>query len=248
MKKNKVSKGTVRKILTYVRPYYAGLFLSFLCAALTVLLTLYIPIAVGDAIDYIIEPGKVHMDFIISILIRVVIAAVLAALIQWIQGVINNKITFGIVRNLRSAAFDKLQQLPVSYSDTNAHGDIVSRIITDADQFSDGLLMGFSQLFTGLITIIGTLAFMFVINWKIALVVVLVTPLSLFVASFIASRTHNLFSSQAKIRGEQTAYINESIGNEKVVRAYGHETEAIETFESMNKELEKCSLKAVFFS
>ena len=248
MKKNKVSKGTVRKILTYVRPYYAGLFFSFLCAALTVLLTLYIPIAVGEAIDHIIEPGNVHMDIIINILIRVAIAAVLAALIQWIQGVINNKITFGIVRNLRSAAFGKLQQLPVSYSDTNAHGDIVSRIITDADQFSDGLLMGFSQLFTGMITIIGTLAFMFVINWKIALVVVLVTPLSLFVASFIASRTHNLFSAQAKIRGEQTAYINEIIGNEKVVRAYGHEAEAIETFEEMNRELEKCSLKAVFFS
>lgn len=248
MKKNKVSKGTVRKILTYVRPYYVGLFFSFLCAALTVILTLYIPIAVGEAIDHIIEPGNVHMDIIISILIRVAIAAVLAALIQWFQGIINNKITFGIVRNLRSAAFGKLQQLPVSYSDTNAHGDIVSRIITDADQFSDGLLMGFSQLFTGLITIIGTLAFMFVINWKIALVVVLVTPLSLFVASFIASRTHKFFSAQAKIRGEQTSYINEIIGNEKVVRAYGHEAEAIETFESMNRELEKCSLKAVFLS
>ncbi|MBE6665266.1 MAG: ABC transporter ATP-binding protein [Ruminococcaceae bacterium] len=248
MKKNKVSKGVVRKILTYVRSYYTGLFFSFLCAALTVLLTLYIPIAVGEAIDHIIEPGKVHMDIIVNILIKVAVAAILAALIQWIQGVINNKITFGIVRNLRSAAFSKLQQLPVSYSDTNAHGDIVSRIITDADQFSDGLLMGFSQLFTGLITIIGTLAFMFVINWKIAIVVVLVTPLSLFAASFIARRTHNLFSAQAKIRGEQTAYINEIIGNEKVVRAYGHEAQAIETFEGMNKELEKCSLKAVFFS
>ena len=188
------------------------------------------------------------MDIIIGILIRIAIAAVLAALIQWIQGVINNKITFGIVRNLRSAAFDKLQQLPVSYSDTKAHGDIVSRIISDADQFSDGLLMGFSQLFTGAITILGTLVFMFVINWKIALVVVLVTPLSLFVASFIASRTHNLFSAQAKIRGDQTAFINEIIGNEKVVRAYGHEAEAIETFEGMNRELEKCSLKAVFYS
>ena len=246
--KKHISKGTLKKILTYVRPYYAALILSFLCAALTVILTLYIPIYVGEAIDHIIEPGKVDVDIIADILIKVAIAAVLAALIQWIQGVINNKITFGIVRNLRSAAFGKLQQLPVSYSDTNAHGDIVSRIITDADQFSDGLLMGFSQLFTGMITIIGTLAFMFVINWKIALVVVLVTPLSLFVASFIARRTHNLFSAQAKIRGEQTAYINEIIGNEKVVRAYGHEAEAIETFEEMNKEFEQCSLKAVFFS
>lgn len=248
MKKTNVSQGTLTKILTYVRPYYAGLILSLICAAATVLLTLYIPIAVGEAIDHIIEPGNVHMDVILSILTRIAIAAVLAALIQWIQGVINNKITFGVVRNLRSAAFGKLQKLPVVYSDTHAHGDIVSRIITDADQFSDGLLMGFSQLFTGAITIIGTLAFMFVINWKIALVVVLVTPLSLFAASFIAKRTHSLFSAQAKIRGDQTAYINEIIGNEKVVRAYGHEAEAIETFESMNRELEKCSLHAVFFS
>jgi len=248
MKKTNISKGTFKKILNYARPYYAGLILSLICAAATVLLTLYIPIAVGEAIDHIIEPGNVHVDIIVGILIRIAVAAILAALIQWIQGVINNKITFGIVRNLRSAAFGKLQQLPVSYSDTKAHGDIVSRIISDADQFSDGLLMGFSQLFTGAITILGTLVFMFVINWKIALVVVLVTPLSLFVASFIASRTHNLFSAQAKIRGEQTAFINEIIGNEKVVRAYGHEDEAVEAFENMNRELEKCSLKAVFFS
>ena len=248
MKKTNISKGTFKKILNYARPYYAGLILSLICAAATVLLTLYIPIAVGEAIDHIIEPGNVHVDIIVGILARIAVAAILAALIQWIQGVINNKITFGIVRNLRSAAFGKLQQLPVSYSDTKAHGDIVSRIISDADQFSDGLLMGFSQLFTGAITILGTLVFMFVINWKIALVVVLVTPLSLFVASFIASRTHNLFSAQAKIRGEQTAFINEIIGNEKVVRAYGHEDEAVETFEDMNRELEKCSLKAVFFS
>ena len=248
MKKTNISKGTFKKILNYARPYYAGLILSLICAAATVLLTLYIPIAVGEAIDHIIEPGNVHVDIIVGILIRIAVAAILAALIQWIQGVINNKITFGIVRNLRSAAFGKLQQLPVSYSDTKAHGDIVSRIISDADQFSDGLLMGFSQLFTGAITILGTLVFMFVINWKIALVVVLVTPLSLFVASFIASRTHNLFSAQAKIRGEQTAFINEIIGNEKVVRAYGHGDEAVEAFENMNRELEKCSLKAVFFS
>ena len=248
MKKTNISKGTFKKILNYARPYYAGLILSLICAAATVLLTLYIPIAVGEAIDHIIEPGNVHVDIIVGILARIAVAAILAALIQWIQGVINNKITFGIVRNLRSAAFGKLQQLPVSYSDTKAHGDIVSRIISDADQFSDGLLMGFSQLFTGAITILGTLVFMFVINWKIALVVVLVTPLSLFVASFIASRTHNLFSAQAKIRGEQTAFINEIIGNEKVVRAYGHEDEAVEAFENMNRELEKCSLKAVFFS
>ncbi len=247
-KKATISKGTLRKVLSYVRPYYAGLLFSLLCAALAVLLTLYIPIAVGEAIDHIIEPGKVDFDTVIYILIKIGVAAVLAAIIQWIQGVINNKITFGIVRDLRSAAFHKLQALPVSYSDTNAHGDIVSRIIADADQFSDGLLMGFSQFFTGVITIFGTLIFMFVINWKIALVVIVITPLSLFVASFIAKSTHSLFKAQADIRGEQTAFINEIIGNEKVVRAYGHEAEAIETFEGMNRKLEKCSRSAVFFS
>jgi len=247
-KKNNVSKGTFKKVLAYVRPYYAGLILSLLCAAVAVVLTLYIPIAVGDAIDHIIEPGNVHLDIIVDILIKIGIAAALASLIQWIQGVINNKITFGIVRDLRSAAFRKLQQLPISYSDTNAHGDIISRIIADADQFSEGLLMGFSQLFTGVITILGTLLFMFIINWKIALVVVLVTPLSLFAASFIAKRTHSLFSAQAEIRGKQTAFINEMIENEKIVRAYGHEAEAIETFEIYNKKLEKCSRKAVFYS
>ena len=247
-KKIKIEKGTFKKVLLYVRPHAFGLICSLLCAAIAVFLTLYIPIAVGEAIDHIIEPGKVNFEIIVKILIKIGIAAGLAALIQWLQGVVNNKVTFGIVRDLRGAAFRNLQKLPVSYTDKHAHGDIVSRIITDADQFSDGLLMGFSQLFTGVITILGTLVFMFAINWKIALVVVLVTPLSLFAASFIAKSTHSLFKSQAEIRGEQTAYINEIIGNEKIVRAYGHEKEAIETFEAMNKKLEKCSRRAVFFS
>ncbi len=247
-KKVNISKRTLKKVLSYVRPYYVGLILSLLCAAVTVALTLYIPIAVGNAIDYIIEPGNVDFDKIWNILIKIAVAAILAALIHWVQGVINNKITYGIVRDLRSAAFSKLQDLPVSYVDTHQHGEIVSRIITDADQFSDGLLMGFSQLFTGVVTIFGTLIFMFSINWKIALVVVLVTPLSLFAASFIAKNTHSLFKAQAEIRGEQTAYINEILGNEKVVRAYGHEKEAVDTFENMNQKLRKCSKKAVFFS
>lgn len=247
-KKIKIEKGTFKKVLLYVRSHAFGLICSLLCAAIAVFLTLYIPIAVGEAIDHIIEPGKVNFEIIVKILIKIGIAAGLAALIQWLQGVVNNKVTFGIVRDLRGAAFRNLQKLPVSYTDKHAHGDIVSRIITDADQFSDGLLMGFSQLFTGVITILGTLVFMFAINWKIALVVVLVTPLSLFAASFIAKSTHSLFKSQAEIRGEQTAYINEIIGNEKIVRAYGHEKEAIETFEAMNKKLEKCSRRAVFFS
>ena len=248
MKKNKHTLSSLKKVLSYVRRHKALLFLSLFCAAISVVLTLYVPIVIGDAIDYIIAPGKVAFDQITPMLIRVAIASVIAALAQWMQGVINNKITYGVVQEIRNDAFRKLQSLPVSYTDTKAHGDIVSRIITDADQFSDGLLMGFSQLFTGVLTIIGTLGFMFIINWKIALFVVLATPLSLFAASFIASRTHSLFKAQAEIRGDQTAYINEIIGNEKVVRAYGHEKEAIETFETMNRKMEKCSLRAVFFS
>jgi ATP-binding cassette subfamily B protein len=246
--KNKKTLSSLKKVLSYVRHHKALLFLSLLCAAISVILTLYVPIVIGDAIDYIIEPGKVAFDQITPMLIRIAIASVIAALAQWMQGIINNKITYGVVRDIRNDAFGKLQTLPVSYSDTHTHGDIVSRIITDADQFSDGLLMGFSQLFTGVLTILGTLGFMFVINWKIALFVVLATPLSLFAASFIASRTHSLFKAQAEIRGTQTGYINEIIGNEKVVRAYGHEKEAIESFEEMNRQMEKCSLRAVFFS
>ena len=246
--KNKKTLSSLKKVLSYVRHHKALLLLSLLCAAISVILTLYVPIVIGDAIDYIIEPGKVAFDKITPMLIRIAIASIIAALAQWMQGIINNKITYGVVQDIRNDAFRKLQSLPVSYSDTHAHGDIVSRIITDADQFSDGLLMGFSQLFTGVLTILGTLGFMFVINWKIALFVVLATPLSLFAASFIASRTHSLFKAQAEIRGTQTGYINEIIGNEKVVRAYGHEKEAMQSFEDMNRQMEKCSLRAVFFS
>ena len=246
--KNKKTLSSLKKVLSYVRHHKALLFLSLLCAAISVILTLYVPIVIGDAIDYIIEPGKVAFDKITPMLIRIAIASIIAALAQWMQGIINNKITYGVVQDIRNDAFGKLQSLPVSYSDTHAHGDIVSRIITDADQFSDGLLMGFSQLFTGILTILGTLGFMFVINWKIALFVVLATPLSLFAASFIASRTHSLFKAQAEIRGKQTGYINEIIGSEKVVRAYGHEKEAMQSFEDMNRQMEKCSLRAVFFS
>ncbi len=244
----KIKNSSIGKVLSYVSRHKALLLLSLLCAAVSVVLTLYVPIAIGDTIDFIIDKGQVDFKKITEMLIRIGIASVLAVLAQWIQGVINNKITYGVVQNIRNDAFRKLQSLPVSYSDTHAHGDIVSRIITDADQFSDGLLMGFSQLFTGVLTIIGTLGFMFLINWKIALYVLLATPLSLFAASFIAKRTHSLFMAQAEIRGDQTAYINEIIGNEKVVRAYGHEAQAIETFEGMNRKMEACSLKAVFFS
>ncbi len=244
----KLKNSSFGKILSYVKRHSGLLLLSLLCAAVSVVLTLYVPIAIGDTIDFIIDKGQVDFEKITEMLFKIGIASILAVLAQWLQGVINNKITFGVVENIRNDAFARLQELPVSYSDTHAHGDIVSRIITDADQFSEGLLMGFSQLFTGILTIIGTLGFMFLINWKIALFVLLATPLSLFAASFIARRTHSLFMAQAEIRGDQTAYINEIVGNEKVVRAYGHEEEAIAAFEKMNHKMEKCSLKAVFFS
>ena len=244
----KASRGTLKKVLNYLKRYTPALLLSLLLAAASVVLTLYVPILIGDAIDLILEPGKVYFDDIAALLIKIAVAAAAAALFQWLMNIINNRITYGVVRDIRSEAFAKLQSLPVSYIDSHAHGEIVSRIITDADQFSDGLLMGFSQLFTGVITIIGTLAFMFAINWKIALVVVLVTPLSLFAASFIAKRTYSMFRLQSETRGEQTAFINEIIGNEKVVRAYGHEAEVSETFEEINERLEKCSRRAVFYS
>ena len=244
----KASRGTRKKVLNYLKRYTPALLLSLLLAAASVVLTLYVPILIGDAIDLILEPGKVYFDDIAALLIKIAVAAAAAALFQWLMNIINNRITYGVVRDIRSEAFAKLQSLPVSYIDSHAHGEIVSRIITDADQFSDGLLMGFSQLFTGVITIIGTLAFMFAINWKIALVVVLVTPLSLFAASFIAKRTYSMFRLQSETRGEQTAFINEIIGNEKVVRAYGHEAEVSETFEEINERLEKCSRRAVFYS
>lgn len=247
-KQQKASRSTIFEVLRYVKRYTLGLIASLTFAAIAVVLTLYIPIVIGDAIDLILEPGKVDFAAIRPLLFRVAIASIIVALSQWLLGIINNKITYGVVRDIRNRAFEKLQKLPMSYIDTHAHGEIVSRIITDADQFSDGLLMGFSQLFTGVITILGTLLFMFVINWKIALVVVLVTPLSLFAASFIAKRTYSLFKAQSETRGEQTAYINEIVGNAKVVRAYGREDETIARFCEMNKRLESVSRRAVFYS
>ena len=247
-KQQKASRSTILEVLRYVKRYTLGLIASLTFAAIAVVLTLYIPIVIGDAIDLILEPGKVDFAAIRPLLFRVAIASVIVALSQWFLGIINNKITYGVVRDIRNRAFEKLQKLPMSYLDTHPHGEIVSRIITDADQFSDGLLMGFSQLFTGVITILGTLLFMFAINWKIALVVVLVTPLSLFAASFIAKRTYSLFKAQSETRGEQTAYINEIVGNAKAVRAYGRENETITRFGEMNKRLENVSRRAVFYS
>ncbi len=245
---------TLKKVLSYTRKYNLYVLLSLVFAVVTVVLTLYVPILIGKAVDVIriadLIKGKENVDFdaIFIILRKIVILVVLTAIAQWLMNICNNKITYGVVKDIREKAFEKLEILPLKYIDSNSHGDIVSRIISDVDTFADGLLMGFTQLFTGVITIIGTLIFMLSINVKIALVVVVITPVSLLVASFIAKRTFNMFRLQSQTRGEQTAFIDEMIGNQKVVKAFGHEDEALEEFDEINDRLRECSLKAVFFS
>lgn len=247
-KQSKKNKGTLSKILSRIQKYKLLLFVSVLFAAGTVCLTLYVPILVGQAIDCIIDKGNVDFASISNILAQICIAVALTSILQWIMNMINNRITYGVIRDLRKDAFNKLQILPLKYIDSHAYGDIVSRIIADADQFGDGLLMGFSQLFTGVVTILTTIVFMFTINFKITLIVVLLTPLSLFVARFIAKKTHAMFRLQSETRGEQTAIIDEMIGNQKVVQAYSHEKASLEQFDEVNERLEKCSLRATFFS
>ena len=222
--------------------------LSIIAATITVVSTLYFPILTGDAVDMIIGKGNVDFVQIKKIIVKMLIVIVVTAIAQWIMNVSNNKMAYAVVKDIREKAFRKLQNLPLKYIDSNSYGDIVSRIVADVDQFSDGLLMGFTQLFTGVITIFGTLLFMFTINVRITLVVIVITPLSLVVASFIAKSTYNMFKEQSVTRGEQTSFIEEMIGNQKIVQAFGHEDEAIEKFDEINKRLEKCSLKAIFFS
>lgn len=241
-------KETGKKVLKYLKKYRVLFSISLILAIAIVALTLYVPVLVGDAIDLAIGKGNVDFNGIYNILLKIGIVAAITALLQWLMNVCNNRITFGIVRRLRRDAFNKIQELPLSYIDSHPVGDTVSRVISDADQFSDGLLMGFSQLFTGVLTIIGTIAFMVSINLSITLVVIFVTPLSLFVAAFIAKNTHSLFAQQSKTRAEQTALIDEMIGEQKVVAAFSHEDEAIEQFDEINGRLAKCSLKAVFYS
>ena len=247
-KKNAARRGTLPKVWRAIRRYRLLLILSLALAALTVALSLYIPVLVGDAIDEIIDAGHVNFDKIIPILISVGICAAVAALAQWIMNAVNNKITFHVVRDMRAEAFRKIEELPLKYIDGHAHGDIVSRVISDVDTFADGLLMGFTQLFTGVITILGTLLFMLTIRPTITLVVVVITPVSLLVARFIANRTYSMFRLQSSTRGEQTALIDEMVGNQKIVRAFGHEDEAIAQFDEINGRLEHCSLRAIFFS
>lgn len=247
-KKNTAQKGTLRKVLKYVQRHGFFMVLSILFAAITVALTLYTPILIGDAIDLIVGKGQVDFAGIAAILIKTGIIIGITALIQWLMNTINNRITYHVVRDIRNEAFRKIEILPLSYIDAHPYGDIVNRVIADADQFADGLLMGFTQLFTGIVTILGTLFFLFSISWQIAIVVVIVTPLSLFIARFIANRTYRMFRVQSETRGQQTAFIDEMIGNQKVVQAFSHEGEALEEFDRINDRLADCSLKATFYS
>lgn len=241
-------KNTLKEILLYLKPYSAFIILSVLFSAVSVVLTLYIPILVGRAIDLIIGKGNVDFKRLVPMLITIAAVAAATALLQWIINTINNRITFKTVRDMRGAAFEKIQELPFSYLDAHRSGDIVSRVIADADQFAEGLLLGFTQLFTGIATIVGTLIFMLSIHVGITLIVILLTPVSIFIAKFIASRTYSMFKAQSQTRGEQTAFIDEIIGNQKTVKAFLREKQSLETFDEINERLEKCSLKATFYS
>lgn len=242
------SKETFKRVLAYIDKYKYFLILSMLFAFVSVALVLYAPILVGNAIDCIIGPQNVDFEKITSILIKLGIIIGITAVLQWLMNVCNNKITYNVSRDLRQTAFEKIQSLPCSYLDSHSSGDIVSRVITDVDQLADGLLMGFTQFFTGIVTIIGTLAFMLSINVWITLVVVVVTPLSFFIARFIAKRTYKMFSLQSKTRGEQTGFIDEMISNQKVADAYGMDEKNLERFDDINTRLADYSLKATFFS
>ena len=239
---------TIKKVLNRLKKYRFAIVVSILLAAVTAAAALYVPKIVGEAIDLIVGKNDVDFGGIASLLVRLGIVVSATGILQWIMGVVNNRITFGVVRDLRNEAAEKLKTLPISFIDAHYHGDIVSRVIADADQFADGLLLGFSQLFTGVVTILLTLGFMLAINPLIALIVVVLTPVSLFIAAFIAKNTHKMFSLRSETRGEQTAMINELIGQTKVVRAFGHEQKATEEFDEVNERLRKCSLRATFFS
>ena len=241
-------KGTLRKVLRYIRRYWIYLALSIFMAAVTVTLTLYLPILTGRVIDLIIEQGRVDFEGVFAILRQMAVVIGITAAAQWIMNICNNKMTYRIVQDIRDEAFRRIEILPLKYIDEHSYGEVVSRVIADVDQFADGLLMGFTQFFTGVITILGTLGFMLSVNVGITGVVVLITPLSFLVAAFIAKKTFVMFRAQSETRGEQTALIEEMIGNQKVVQAFSHEDEALEEFDEINGRLEKCSLKAIFYS
>ena len=239
---------TIKKVLDYIRRYWIYLGLSIVLAAVTVALTLYIPILTGRAVDLIVTKGQVDFSGILVILERMAVVILLTAVAQWIMNACNNKITYNVIRDIRKEAFERIEHLPLKYIDSHSYGEVVSRVIADVDQFADGLLMGFTQFFTGIVTILGTLIFMLTISVNITIAVVVITPLSLFVASFIAKKTFSMFKLQSEKRGEQTAFIEEMVGNQKVVQAFSHEDEALEQFDEINGRLQKYSLRAIFFS
>lgn len=241
-------KAVLKRVLTHIKKYRILVILSFVCAMITVASTLYAPILTGDAIDLIVGKGLVDFDGIKDIIYTFVMVTVVTVLSQWFMNIINNHITYSVVRDIRIEVFNHMEELPLSYIDSHKHGDIVSRIVSDIDQFADGLLMGFTQLFTGIVTILATLGFMIAVNVPIALVVIVLTPLSLFVASFIAKRTYHLFHRQSETRGEITALVDEMIGQQKIVQAFGYEDEALERFWEINDRLEKDSMSATFYS
>ncbi|MDO5128092.1 MAG: ABC transporter ATP-binding protein [Eubacteriales bacterium] len=248
LKKKDGQSAIIRRVLQYIKKYRFLVILSFVCAAVSVASTLYAPILTGDAIDLIIGPGQVDFEGIKKILFKFLVVVLITVVSQWLMNIINNHITYSVVKDIRVEAFNHLSNLPLSYIDSHQHGDIVSRIVVDIDQFADGLLMGFTQLFTGVVTILGTLAFMLYINVPIAFVVVVLTPISLFVASFIAKRTYNLFKGQSESRGRLTSLVDEMVGQQKIVQAFGYEDAALDRFEEINNKLEKDSMNATFYS
>ena len=247
-KKLSVRKDTMKQMLHYVKKHSVFVFLSVLFAAVSVALTLYVPILIGNAVDHIVAPGQVDFAEILRILLIIGVCIGITGIAQWIMNICNNRITYHVVHDIRKDAFDKLQILPLKYIDGHSQGEIVSRVIADVDQFADGLLMGFTQFFTGIVTIVGTLLFMLTIHPGITVVVIVITPVSLFVAAFIAKNTYDMFQQQSKARGEQTALIDEMIGNKKIVQAFGREEAVLGQFDDINEKLRKCSLKAIFFS
>lgn len=248
VKKRSGQRETILTVLKYIRKYWIYLALSIVMAALTVSLTLYLPILTGQVIDLLIDKGLVEFPGVFRILKKMAVAIAVTAAAQWIMNVCNNQMTYRIVQDVRNEAFRKIEILPLKYIDGHSHGEVVSRVIADVDQFADGLLMGFTQFFTGVITILGTLGFMLSVNVVVTGVVVLITPLSFLVAAFIAKKTYVMFRLQSETRGEQTALIEEMIGNQKVVQAFSHEDETMEAFDGINDRLKKCSLKAIFYS
>ena len=246
---DKKSQGVIlRKVLLRLRRYWVLMIGSLIMATVSVAMSLYIPILLGQAIDYIVGKGRVDFAAVGEKLMAVVVCAGVSALAQWLMSLLNDRVTYRVTRDIRNEAFAHIQHLPLKYLDSHPHGDLVSRVVSDVDTFADGLLMGFTQLFTGVMTIAGTLILMLAISWQIALVVICITPLSLLVASFIAKKTYSMFQLQSKTRGEQTAIINETLGNLKVVKAFGHESASMGQFNEVNDRLEKCSLRAIFFS